>query len=123
MSECGEVPSGVPHGTKLGPCFFILMISNLGFADDRFDLLKFVDDTTVSEIIIRGHDSNAQLAMNRVFNWSKKSLLHLNGEKCKELTNLFGRNRQPFPPVTIDEIPMDIVPKAKLLGVTIQQLE
>ena len=82
-----------------------------------------MDDTNVSEIIIPGHYSNAQLAVDRVFNWSKKSLLHLNGEKCKELTNSFGRNRQPFPPGTIDGDSMEIVPKAKLLGVTIQQLE
>jgi hypothetical protein len=112
MSEWGVVPSGVPQGTNL-------MTSNLGFPDDPFDIWKYVDDSTVSEIIIRGHDSNAQIAVDKVVNWSKESLLQLNGEKCKELTISFGRNRQPYPPVIIDGIPMEKVSKAKLLGVTI----
>ena len=68
-------------------------------ADDPFDIWKYVDDTTVSEIIIRGHDSSAQTAVNKVVNWSKESLLQLNGKKCKEL--------------------MENVSKAKLLGVSI----
>ncbi len=45
MSEWSVVPSGVPQGTKLGPWLFILMISNLVFPDDPFDIWKYVDDT------------------------------------------------------------------------------
>ena len=42
FSEWGNVPAGVPQGTKLGPWPFILMINDL--RPLRVDQFKFVDD-------------------------------------------------------------------------------
>jgi len=66
------MPAGVPQGTKLGPWLFLLMINDLRIPG--VPTWKYVDDTTIAEIIPRGKDSHAQLAVNRPFPSSPQSL-------------------------------------------------
>ena len=78
FSEWGAIPSGVPQGTKLGPWLFLILINNLSIDGDAFDMWKYVDDSTVSEVIAKGKPSEAQLAVDQVSGWSKRNLLQLN---------------------------------------------
>ena len=82
FSEWGPVPAGVPQGTKLGPWLFVLMINDL---DTNAQQWKYVDDTTVSEVIVKGGVSHAQAIANRVIVWSRENRVQLNAHKCKEL--------------------------------------
>ena len=53
FSEWGAIPAGVPQGTKLGPWLFAIMINDIKVNGGAM-LWKYVDDTTISEIIPRG---------------------------------------------------------------------
>ena len=61
FSEWGAVPAGVPQGTKLRSWLFAIMINDLDIL--RSDLRKYVDDTTVSETVIKGQENNIQNAV------------------------------------------------------------
>ena len=58
FSEWGAVPAGVPQGTKLGLCLFLVMIDDINA--DRLDLWKFVDDTTMAEAVPSDGNSKIQ---------------------------------------------------------------
>ena len=119
-SEWGSVPSGVPQGTKLGPWLFLLLINDLDLNDNiNAHLWKYVDDTTTSEVVPKGHQSCSQSIANRVIQWSPINRLKLNNDKCKELRICFARNQQDFQPICVNGIELEVVESAKLLGVTL----
>ena len=86
VSEWGTVPSGVPQG----------MINDLT-VPSIFNMWKYVDDTTVSENIPKGQQSNSQEAVDAIYDWSKENLFQLNGEKTKELVISFSRDSPQLP--------------------------
>ena len=81
FSEWGAVPSRVPHGTKLGPWLFILMINDLH--TPGLEAWKYMDDTTLAEVVPRGGQSAMQVAITAVEQWSLTKELQLNPDKCK----------------------------------------
>ena len=81
---------------------------------------KYVDDTKVSETILKGStQSKSQEAVDVINHRSKENKFQLNGDKTKQLTISFGRN-PPLPPtVHIDWIPIQAIQCTTLLGFTI----
>ena len=67
-SEWEPVPAGVLQGIKLGPWLFILMINDLRVSDVHG--WKYVDDTTIAEIVRKGGRSNIQNSIDGVQDWS-----------------------------------------------------
>ena len=117
FSEWGQVPAGVPQGTKLGPWLFLLMINDLSIPNVL--TWKYVDDTTFEEIVPRGASSEIQKAADKVVDWSKDQRMHLNEDKCKEIRIGFKKNKHGFDPVLINGKDLSVDENAKILGVTI----
>ena len=117
VSEWGLVPSGVPQGTKLGPWLFVIIINNLSIPDAL--LWKYLDDTTVSEIIPKGQSSSAQEYVDSVADWTVDNRFQLNIDKCKEIRISFSKNNADLPPLFINGQELEVAQNAKLLGVTI----
>ena len=119
-SECffewGPVPAGVPQGTKPGPWLFVLMINDL---DTNAQQWKYVDDTTVSEVVVKGGESHVQAIANRVIEWSHENRVQLNADKCKELRISFAKEQRVFDPIIIEGNEVELVTSTKLLGLTI----
>lgn len=116
-SEWGSVPSGVPQGTKLGPWLFLIMINDLVIPSTS--VWKFVDDTTVSEIINKNQASEAQSIADEVVQWSEINRMQLNADKCKELRISFAKHHREFSPIIVNSKCLDVVTSVKLLGLTI----
>ena len=117
FSEWGPVPAGVPQGTKLGPWLFVLMINDL---DTNAQQWKYVDDTTVSEVVVNDGESHVQaIIANRVIEWSRENRVQLNADKCKELRISFAKEQTVFDPVIIEGKEVELVTITKLLGLTI----
>lgn len=118
FSEWKTVPAGVPQGTKLGPWLFLVMMNDLDVSGD-VSIWKYVDDSTMSEIIDKGKQSALQSHVNEFALLSMINGMQLKESKCKELRICFSNIKTPFVPVIINDKEIEVVSKAKLLGLTI----
>ena len=120
FSEWQSVPAGVPQGTKLGPWLFIVMIDDL-VVPSANGTVKYVDDTTVYEVVDSRGVSQAQNAINEITQWSEINKFQLHPKKCKELRISFSRSPAIRELVSINETAIiDLVKSVKVLGVIIQ---
>ena len=83
------------------------------------DVWKYVDDTTLAEVVPRGDQSGMQDAVNAVEQWSIVNKLQLNADKCKELVIDFKKIKHHFDAVTVNSQELKRVVSVKLLGVSI----
>ena len=118
FSEWKTVPAGVPQGTKLGPWLFLVMMNDLDVADNK-NLWKYVDDSTMSEIINKNQPSTMQARVNEFSSKSRSDGMQLKESKCKELRISFSTAKTEFYPIIINNKEIEVVQCAKLLGVTI----
>ena len=82
------------------------MINDL---DTNAQQWKYVDDTTVSEVVVKGGESHAQAIANRVIEWSRENRVQLNADKCKELRISFAKEQRVFDPVIIEGKEVELV--------------
>ena len=113
----GNVPSGVPEGTKLGSWLFIFMINDLRLTE--FQDWKYIVDTTVTEIVPKNSNSIIQHGVDELEAWTLQNKFQLQVPKCKELLILLKKLRSPFPRVYTASGNLETVSHAKILGVTI----
>ena len=92
------------------------MINNL---DTNAQQWKYVDDTTVSEVVVKGREIHVQAIADSVIEWSHKNRVQLNADKCKELRISFAKEQRVFDPVIIEGKEVELVTSTKLQGLTI----
>ena len=113
FSEWGAVPAGVPQG----PWLFAIMINDLDIPGS--DLWKYVDDTTVSETVSKGQESNIQNAVDAFSTGATVNNFELNEPKRKELRISFSTKPASFDLIVINGKDIDVVPKTKVFGPTL----
>ena len=115
LSEWVEMTTSMPQGSYLGPLTFIILTDSLKPACLTH---KYIDDTTLTEILHKSTASFMQSIINDVVQQSSLNAMKINGRKTKEM--LLG-------PITKDMSPLLILNSAtiervrptsfKLLGV------
>ena len=105
---------GMPQGSLLGPVSFIIHIDDL---QPLCDVLKYVDDTTLTEIIGPKSSASAmQCFLEQLLTWSNNNNMQINGSKTKEMI-LGSASRRDLPALTINDTHLERVSVFKLLGV------
>ena len=78
----------VPQGTKLDPWLYLVMISDL---DTTTDMWRYVDDTSISELVEKGRTNKIRDVITELSRQSSSEGFELNESKCKELRISFAR--------------------------------
>ena len=112
-----HVLAGVPQGTKLGLCLFILMIDDINTSN--MNLWKYVDDTTIAECIYKKEGSRIQSDVEELIAKANQNKFQLNELKCEELQILFAKSAAEFAPIVINGKAIEVVSTVKLLGLNI----
>ena len=75
---------GVSQGTKLDPLLFLIMVTDLKVSDDS---VKFVDDTTLWDIVTSAQSSTSflQAQISECSSWVAKNNMKLNPTKTREI--------------------------------------
>ena len=83
------------------------------------DLWKYVDDTTIAELVQKGETSKIQDAVDELTAKSCRNKFQLNEAKCKELQISFARCKPQFAPIVVNDNSIEVVTSVKLLGLNI----
>ena len=115
VSRWAVLRGGIPQGSWFGPLTFLILINDL---ETSLPLFKFVDDTTMVEVINQYGTSNFQAAANQLATWSQLNFMNVNSRKTKEMC-IGSIAKNPPVPVCINGNCIDQVESFKLLGVTL----
>ena len=114
LSDWEFVNGGAPQGTILGPLLFLIMVNDLATVHN--DRWKYVDDTSLSETIMKGEQSHLQSLIDVTEKWCRENDMVLNHTKCKELIISFAKDPPNVRPLFVGVYCISRVSSAKVLG-------
>ena len=117
VTRWGTSPLLCTAGYQIGPRPLVLMINDLDLNIPH--LWKFVDESTVSDVVAKGNTSKGQSIVNQVIEWSHVNRVQLNPDKYKELRISFARSPVELDTVIIYRKEVEVASTGKLLGLTI----
>jgi len=82
VSDWLMMDAGMPEGSYLGPLTFITPVDSLRASCMTH---KCVDDTTLSEIIVKSATSPMQVYYDEIVQKSEHAQMNINGHKTKEM--------------------------------------
>ena len=74
------------------------MINDIDLNVGEADVWKYVDDTTISEVVDKGQESCVQEVVDDLATQASDNGFQLNKRKCKELRISFARKEREFDP-------------------------
>ena len=105
------------RGSTGRPLLFIIMINDLNIPGT--DIWKYVDDSTISETVMKSEANEIQQAVDELATETSADKFQLNETKCKELRITFSRCRRNFDPVKVNGQDLECVKYAKILALQI----
>ena len=115
LSDWLPISAGMPQGSFLGPLTFIILVDGMTAGDFTH---KYIDDTTLTELISRPATSRMQLVVDDLAFQASQCHMNINGKKTKEM--LIGQLRRNAPPsLMLDGTEIERVTVFKLLGIHI----
>ena len=114
-----EVISGIPQGYVLGPVLFIIYINTMVEIDCVSDIYLYADDTKIfHEINSPADKEELQEDINKLYDWTKESLLRFHPQKCVSMHIGSGPPEVPNC-YAMDDTILEISVEEKDLGVLI----
>jgi hypothetical protein len=92
------------------------MINDLKINDSN--IWKFVDDTTLDEIVRKNEESKVQTLIDHLTRQTSESQFKLNETKSKESRIGFCKPRAMFDPIIVNGEMLEVVDSAKILGLS-----
>ena len=83
------------------------------------NIWKFVDDTTLDEIVRKNEESKVQTLIDDLTRQISENQFKLNETKCKELRIGFCKPRAMFDPIIVNGEMLEVVDSAKILGLSV----
>ena len=119
-SDQVAVTSGVPQGSVLGPCLFLLYINDL--AEDLESVVRLFADDTIAYLTIDSQSDVARLQrdLDRLAHWEALWQMEFHPDKCQVLRVSKKHKPTYCGSYTLHGQLLEIVDQAKYLGVTIQ---
>ena len=96
------------------------MLDSWNYLPSASGVVKYVDDTTIYEIVNKNLPRIAQTSVNKTSTWSAVNKFLIHPTKCKELRISFSRAPTERENLKVDDQELDSVDSVKLLGVVLQ---